>query len=189
MRLNVMKADGTEVRRLADDLDVRGAPAWSPDGKWIAIAAVRGGDPTLMKVPVDGGTAVQLTSETAFEPTWSPSGRYLAYTGVDVGTTFHLKAITSDGQPKTIPDIVLSRGARRLAFRGGGDDELVTLRGDMSHKEFWEVDLKTGHARQLTDLGRTFTIGDFDVSPDGREIVFDRAKEDTDVVLIDLATR
>ena len=129
-----------------------------------------------------------LTAEYSLDPIWSPSGRFLIYSGADVGTTFRVKAVTADGAPKALPDVILSRGARRMAFRGA-DDTLVLLRGDISHKEFWALDLQTGRGRQLTDLGREFAIGDFDVSPDGHEIVFDRAREESDIVLIDLLVR
>jgi len=87
-----------------------------------------------------------------------------------------------------LPSLVLTRGARRLAFLGG-DDALVILKGDISHKEFWVADLKTGRERQLTSLGREFAIGDFDISADGREITFDRAQEESDIVLLDLPDR
>ena len=63
------------------------------------------------------------------------------------------------------------------------------MKGDISHKEFWLVDLPTGRERQLTNLGRQFAIGDFDVSADGREIIFDRAREESDVVLFELRGR
>ena len=39
--------------------------------------------------------------------------------------------------------------------------------------------------RQLTALGRGFTIGDFDISPDGRELLFDRSRDESDIVLIE----
>jgi hypothetical protein len=82
----------------------------------------------------------------------------------------------------------LTRGARRLAFLGA-EDALVILKGDISHKEFWLVDLETGRERQLTNLGRDFAIGDFDISADGREIIFDRAREESDIVLFELRER
>ena len=90
--------------------------------------------------------------------------------------------------PRPLPNLILTRGARRLAFLGG-DDALVIMKGDISHKEFWLVDLKTGRERQLTNLGREFAIGDFDVSADGREIIFDRAREESDIVLFELPDR
>jgi hypothetical protein len=37
--LYIMSTDGTGTRRVAVDLDVRGAPAWSPDGRWVVVSA------------------------------------------------------------------------------------------------------------------------------------------------------
>jgi dipeptidyl aminopeptidase/acylaminoacyl peptidase len=187
-QLYVMNADGTRARRIAEDLDVRGAPAWSPDGQWLAVAANRDGEPRLFKIPVGGGSPVLLVKEFSTDPVWAPSGRFLVYSGPDVGTTFSVKAVSADGAPRMLPSLVLTRGARRLAFLGG-DDALVILKGDISHKEFWVADLKTGRERQLTSLGREFAIGDFDISADGREITFDRAQEESDIVLLDLPDR
>jgi len=59
----------------------------------------------------------------------------------------------------------------------------------VSHKDFWSVDLKTGRTRQLTNLGRTFSLNDFDISADRRAIIFERSRDDSDVVLIDLPRR
>ena len=187
-QLYVMNADGTGARPIAHELDVRGAPAWSPDGRWVAIAANLNGEPKLFKIPVDGGKPSQLVHEYSTDPIWAPSGRFLVYTGADVGTNLYVKAVSADGTPNDLREIRLTRGARRLAFLGG-DDALVILKGDISHKEFWVVDLKTGRERQLTRLGREFVIGDFDISPDGREIIFDRSREESDVILIDRTNR
>jgi len=185
--LYLMNTDGTGTRRVAEELDIRGAPAWSPDGRWLAVAATRDGEPRLFKIPVDGGAPVPLVQEYSTDPAWSPSGRFLVYSGADVGTTFPVKAVSVDGAPRHLPNLVLTRGARRLIF--SGEDALVVMKGDISHKEFWRVDLTTGRERQLTRLGRGFSIGDFDLSPDGREIIFDRTREESDIVLFDLPVR
>jgi Tol biopolymer transport system component len=187
-QLYVMNADGTGARRIAAEIDVRGAPAWSPDGQWLAIAANRDGEPQLVKIPVGGGTPILLVKEYSIDPIWSPSGQFLVYSGADVGTTFSVKAVSADGAPRALPPLILTRGARRLAFLGG-DDALVVMKGDISHKEFWLIDLPTGRERQLTNLGREFAIGDFDVSADGREIIFDRARDESDIVLFELPDR
>jgi acetolactate synthase small subunit len=60
------------------------------------------------------------------------------------------------------------------------------LPGDIQHKNLWLIDLETGSERQLTNLAPDFDIRDFDVSPDGREVVLERAQERSDVVLLDL---
>jgi acetolactate synthase small subunit len=62
----------------------------------------------------------------------------------------------------------------------------VLLRGDIQHKNLWLIDLETGAERQLTNLTTDFDIDDFDISPDGREVVLERVQERSDVVLLDL---
>jgi Tol biopolymer transport system component len=152
------------------------------------VAANRGGEPHLVKIPVSGGAPVLLVQEYSTDPIWAPSGQFLVYSGADVGTTFSVKAVNADGTPRQLPNLILTRGARRLAFLGG-DGALVILKGDISHKDFWLVDLETGRERQLTNLGRKVAIGDFDVSADGREIIFDRTREESDIVVFDLPGR
>ena len=69
------------------------------------------------------------------------------------------------------------------------DEALVLLRGEIQHKDLWLIDLETGAERQLTNLPPEFDIRDFDISPDGREVVLERVQERSDVVLLDLARR
>ena len=187
-QLYVMNADGTGTRRIAEELDVRGAPAWSPDGQWLAVAANRDGEPRLFKIPVGGGTPVLLVNEYSTDPIWAPSGRFLVYSGADVGT--NLSGESRERRRHAAPSAEADAHPRRQASGLlDGEDALVILKGDVSHKEFWVVDLKTGGERQLTNLGREFAIGDFDVSRDGREIIFDRVREDSDIVLFGLPVR
>ena len=40
--------------------------------------------------------------------------------------------------------------------------------------------------RQLTNFSREFLISDFDISSDGKEIVFSRVKENSNIVLIEI---
>jgi Tol biopolymer transport system component/DNA-binding winged helix-turn-helix (wHTH) protein len=190
MGLHVINADGSAARKVADEFEVHGAPAWSPDGEWIAVAAIRDGEPRLFKLPSTGeGPPIALGDDYALDPVWSPSGRFLAYTGRDVGTVMPLKAINADGTPHALPELFLSRGSRRLDFLGDDDGTLVILKGALSHKEFWAIDLASGVERELTELGPGALIGDFDVSHDGRALVFDRVRDESDIVRIDLAGR
>jgi hypothetical protein len=46
-----------------------------------------------------------------------------------------------------------------------------------------------GAERQLTNLTPDFDIRDFDISADGREVVFERVQERSDVALLDLPRR
>ena len=60
------------------------------------------------------------------------------------------------------------------------------LRGEIQHKNLWLIDLDTGAERQLTYLPPEFDIRDFDISPDGHEVVLERVQERSEVVLLDL---
>ena len=185
-RLQVMNADGTALRTLAANLQVHGAPAWAPDGRSIVIAADQGRETRLFNVPLDGGPVVPLAAEYSRDAAWSPDASFLVFTGADVGPTFPVKALSADGRPHVLPELVLPRGARRLVFLPG-ENALVVLKGPAHDRNFWLVDLATGRERELSDFDPGFAIGDFDVSADGREIVFDQLREESDVVQIDLA--
>jgi Tol biopolymer transport system component len=183
--LYVMHADGTNARMLTDSLDLQGAPAWAPDGQSITLAANDHGVPHLFRVPIDGRAPVSFVREYSVEPAWAPDGRFVVYSGPDIGTTFSVKAVTAEAARHSLPTLTLTRGARHLAFLPGGRT-LMLLRGDIQHKDLWLIDLETGTERQLTHLPADFDIRDFDVSPDGREVVLERLQERSDVVLMDL---
>jgi len=63
------------------------------------------------------------------------------------------------------------------------------VQGQSLHKNFRMLDLVSGKVRQLTDLKAGFTVKNFDISPDGKRILFDRSRENSDIVLIDLPAR
>jgi Tol biopolymer transport system component len=124
-----------------------------------------------------------LVSEYSIDPVWSPDGRFLVYSGADVGTTFPLRAAAADGRPYPLPSVMLTRGARRVAFFRDSQ-ALVILSGEIGHKNFSLLDLKTGVQRVLAELPADFATRDFDVSAAGSEIVFDRVQVNSDVALI-----
>ena len=55
------------------------------------------------------------------------------------------------------------------------------------HKDLWLIHLMTGAERQLSHLAPEFDIRDFDISPDGRDVVIERVQERSNVVLLDLS--
>lgn len=183
--LYVMQADGTKARVVTDSLDLQGAPAWTPDGQSITTAANDHGIPHLFRVPIDGRPPAAVMREYSVDPAWSPEGQFVVYSGPDIGTTFSVKAVTAEGAPHPLPALTLTRGARHMAFLAGGRS-VVVLRGEIQHKDLWLIDLETGAERQLTDLASGFDIDDFDISPDGREVVVERVQERSNVVLMDL---
>lgn len=190
-RLYLLETNGTGAQPVAPDLDVRGAPAWSPDGRYLLVGAARaGGHPQLFKVPLDGSPPSSMQEGPmqegyALNPVWSPDGEFVVYSDADVGPQFALKAVNPDGSARALREVSLPRGARRVSFVPGRR-AIIALLGEMRHGNFWLIDLDTGERRQLTRFGREFSIRDFDVAPDGSEIVFDRRQDNSDVALIEI---
>jgi Tol biopolymer transport system component len=183
-----MNNDGTGARALGASMEVRGSPSWSPDGKSIAIAVDQGNGPRVSRVSVDDGSAVSMVPEYSINPAWSPDGSFLVYGGAQVGTRFPLKAITAEGKPYSLPQLILDLGAGGFSF--ASPSSLVFLKGGIFDKNLWIKDLKTGAERQLTNFSRELVINeDFNVSPDGQEIVFSRQKQNSNITLIDLPPR
>jgi len=183
--LYVMQSDGSNVRAVADSLDLQGDPTWTPDGQSITTAANEHGVPHLVRVPLGGGAPASLVQQYSLDPAWAPDGRFVVYLGPDIGTTLPVKASTAEGRELPLPALTLTRGARHMVLLNGGRS-LAVLGGEIQHKDIWLIDLQTGAERQLTSVPADFNVRDFDISPDGREAVLERVQERSDVVLLEL---
>jgi Tol biopolymer transport system component len=187
--LSVINANGTNMRTLVEGLEVRGAATWSPDGHWVAVAGNRGDGTRVFKVPVDGGAPVALANTLSVNPVWSPDGRLIVYSEQQRAGQFEVKATTPDGTqvPIGAVQIVGFNTATHYRFMPEGG-ALIVLEGVIgASQNFFEVDLATGERRQLTDLDGRYVIRNFDVSPDGTHIVFDRWRQHTDIAMMTLA--
>ncbi len=186
--LYVMAADGTGSRRIAESLDARDTPSWSPDGEWIAVVASEGKEQPLFKVPVGGGAPLRLVGGVNMDPVWSPDGKFIVYSEKGDGPVAVLKAINPEGQPIPLPETKIVWGGNRYRFLPGAK-ALVLMLSQGRGYDFWRLDLADRSLRRLTDLRPGFEMRSFDVSPDGKQILFDRYRDNADVVLIDLPPR
>lgn len=186
--LHCAAPDGSGARVVAESLDVRGAASWSPDGRWIAVAAREGSGLRVFRIPAGGGPPLRLVDSVSSNPVWSPDGTFILYSGTPRARNVPLKAITPDGHPHPFPALSVDRVGDSYRFLPGGK-ELVVKLGGFRHQDFWLLDVATGRRRQLTALRPGESLHRFDVSPDGRRILFERVRENSDVVLIELPPR
>ncbi|MET0619077.1 MAG: DNA-binding protein, partial [Thermoanaerobaculia bacterium] len=189
-RLYARSSDGRNAPILAEALDVHDAPSWSPDGAWIAVIASAEEAKPLFKVPVGGGDPVRLAEGILSSPVWSPDGRFILLSdGARGGAVVRLRAVTPDGQPFRLPELPeVSDLGDRYRFLPDGRS-IVIMQGVMWKQNFELLDLTTGARRRLTNLGPEYNMRSFDVSPDGKRILFDRYRDNSDIVLIDLPPR
>jgi serine/threonine protein kinase len=187
-QMHVMMEDGTQLHPLSSDVDVRGTASWSPDGKWIAVAGSDRTGPGLFKLPIEGGSPVRIATGPLLDPVWSPRGDLIVYCGPQVFTLAPLLAVRPDGTPVQLPEIKVQREGERARFLPDGTGLVYMLGDTMAEQDFWLLDLSTMHSRRLTRLSSSAVMRTFDITPDGRRIVFDRLIEDSDILLIDLMT-
>jgi tol-pal system beta propeller repeat protein TolB len=143
----VMKADGTDVRRLTAFHKEDMAPRWSPDGKWISFLSDREGRTRVFLVKPDG-TGLRAVSGSATtgeerEPAWSPDGQKLAFVarGKEGNFARIWVANVAGGEPVALTDgkstddqPAWSPDGKYLVFPSDrtGDVELFLMRADGS---------------------------------------------------------
>ncbi len=182
---HVLGTDGTQLRALGGDVDARGSASWSPDGRSIVTGGSDSAGPGLFKMPLDGGTPVRLASGPALDPVWSPAGDLIVFGGANVFTNLPLVGVRSDGTPVPLPEINVRREGERARFLPDGSGLIYMQNPDVS-QDFWLLELPRVQSRRLTQLSELDAMRTFDVTPDGKEIVFDRMRQNSDIVLIDL---
>ena len=190
----VIGATGEASRRVTD---FGYAPAWSPNASELAVVTERTGPPTsrnsiseLWAVRVDSGTRRRLTEHDAMAPTWSPDGRRIAFWGLrDETFQRDLWSVAADGSQSAKaaavsiiddPAIdwapVYSHDGRWLYF--------ASTRGGTFNLWRLAVDSATGQPRGAPEplTAPSSWAGPFDLSADGRRIVFVDRNAQTEIV-------
>jgi Tol biopolymer transport system component len=181
-----MLADGTNPRSVAASIEIEGAAgqsaaSWSPDGKWIVTGGRDAQGPALFRIPVDGRQPERLIAGKFVNPVWSPKGDLIVFAGRSLVGRVALVGVRPDGVSVDLPEIWVRPGGYRFLPDGSG---LVYLPG-IHATDFWLFDLGTRQTRPLTRLDAHGGLRTFDITPDGQHIVFDRSRENSDIVLID----
>jgi Tol biopolymer transport system component len=113
---------------------------------------------------------------------WSPDGNLIVYAGQFVGGVVQLLGVRPDGAAVKLSPVSGRAGGYRFLPDGTG----VVYLPRTQALDFWLFDLATNRTRQLTRFSDQGHLTTFDITPDGKQIVFDRSRENSDIVLIDL---
>jgi Tol biopolymer transport system component len=139
--------------------------------------------PALFKIAANGGDPIRIVTGQAVNPVWSPDGSVIVYGGPLVAGQTALTWARPDGTSVDLPAVRVRAGGYRFLPHGKG----LVFRPTDASPDFWLLDVATKTTRQLTHLSdRGGRIQTFDITPDGKGIVFDRIRENSDIVLIDL---
>lgn len=150
------------------------APAWSPDGKTMAVTLSKDGSPDLYLIDRLGHILERLTSRSGINvsPSWSPDGSSLAFVSDRSGT------------PQIYIMDVKSKRARRLTFTGSentepcwspnGDSIVFTSMAEGRYQLFTVNPNEMSSPRQIIASWGNFEAPTW--SPDGKQIVFSRER-------------
>ncbi|NIM89465.1 MAG: prolyl oligopeptidase family serine peptidase [Candidatus Aminicenantes bacterium] len=182
----------------------------SPDGKWVFFSKSElgwGKNKRIMKhfmIPASGGEAWQYIGEaggSSFQ--FSPDGKYLSFKRtVDKNSQIFImplsggEAFQLTRHQNSVDSYKWSEDARRIFFSAEeprskkeqkeydlGDDAVFVFEGPNGREEarwrnLWIFDLSSKEEKRLTD--EKFIINEFDVSPDGKRVVFTAAPLEDD---------
>jgi Tol biopolymer transport system component/DNA-binding winged helix-turn-helix (wHTH) protein len=145
------------------------SPSWSRDGKFIYFASKRGDEPfQIWRMPVQGGSLVQLTKHGGISPAESFDGSSLYYSKYEQGGLWRMPLHGDAGETKVLDDLdggswpnwaLTQDGIYFLRFRKFPEAAIDLL------------DLHTGKTQDIRVLDKKLGWG-LSLSADGKSLIY-----------------
>ena len=174
-QLHLVPTDGSATSRALTSPDLSaGEPRYSPDSRQLAFTRKdASGKPQLMVMPIDGGEARKLTDLPlgVFDPMWLPDGSGIVFGSMLIKGHFTPETTKTELERRA-KDPVKAHVTEERFYRYW-DTWLTT--GEVPHLFVYEFN--TGAARDLMPASELWfefmdPSGQYDIAPDGSEIVF-----------------
>ena len=166
-------------------------PAWSPDGRWIAVTQGAVGfvyagrflgdlaPARIILVPAAGGEPIEIAGGGSLniDPTWRTSRELLFVSNREGARDIYRQLIGSDGQPDG-PPLRLTTGLNVHTVSIAADGSLLAYATFVETVNIWSLPSAPGAEpvlRQVT--AEQQIIEGFDISSDGRWLVFDSNRD------------
>ena len=171
----------TGQRRLLTDFPgINGAPAWSPDGKSLAVVLSKGGNPKVYTVDLATGSMTQRTFGGAIdtEPRYSPDGRSLLFTSGRGGSPQIYRLSLADG---AITRVTYDGNYNARASYTPNQQHIVML-----HREDrqFNIGVQDSGSGRITPLTNSPMDESPTVSPNGRLVLYATRYQDQGVLAI-----
>jgi Tol biopolymer transport system component len=183
----IMPLRGGEPRRLTfDNTAIPSPPTWTRDGRSIVFSSPRVSIPTLWRIPVSGGSPVQIpqVGVVAVHPSVSPGRNRLAYDQImGHSSIWSLQLAKPDKRDSRI--LVTASGGFNWAPEFSPDGKRIAfLSGRLGPLEVWTCNRDGSDLIQLTNLGGATSAGPPRWSPDGQRIAFDSSLGEHNAIFV-----
>lgn len=182
----VMRWDGTGAQQITSHKSIALAPAWSPDGQWLAFTSFMRGQPELFLLkPTEGGLhALSTMPGVNTSASFSPDNSMVAFAAGARGTTNIYEVAVSGGQPQRL---TTSRAIDTQPAWSPNGRQIVFTSTMAGSPQLYVMDAEGSNVRRLTFDDRFADEASW--APDGVHIAYTTWVEDRfQIAVLDLRT-